>query len=330
MIEFQWPWALAALPLPLLVRLLRPVATGGQSAALRVPDPLDFEAPARPRGTAARPGALLLGALLCWALLVVAAARPQWLGEPVGLPVTGRDLMLAVDLSGSMQEQDFLIDQKPVDRLTALKWVAGNFIERRVGDRLGLILFGERAYLQAPLTFDRRTVRTLLDESAIGLAGQFTAIGDAIGLAVKRLRERDQANRVLILLTDGANTAGAVDPMQATRIAAEAGLTIYTVGIGADAMTVNSRFGRRQVNPSRNLDEKALQEIAAATGGRYFRARDTREMEEIYLELDRLEPVSEEDLNYRPRKSLYTWPLALALALACLLLPLRLRSLRHG
>ena len=112
--------------------------------------------------------------------------------------------------------------------------------------------------MQAPLTFDRKTVRTLLNESAIGLAGQFTAIGDAIGLAVKRLRERDQKNRVLILLTDGANTAGEVDPMQATRIAAESGLKIYTVGIGADAMTVNSRFGKRQVNPSRNLDEKAL------------------------------------------------------------------------
>jgi Ca-activated chloride channel family protein len=195
---------------------------------------------------------------------------------------------------------------------------------------VGLILFGERAYLQAPLTFDRKTVRTLLDESVIGLAGQFTAIGDAIGLAVKRLRERDQKNRVLILLTDGANTAGEVDPIQATRIAAEAGLKIYTVGIGADAMLVNSRFGRRQVNPSRNLDEKALRNIAELTGGRYFRARDTQEMEKIYAELDRLEPVTEEELNYRPTKSLYMWPLSISLILAALLVLYQQRRSTHG
>jgi Ca-activated chloride channel family protein len=319
MIEFLWPWLLLTLPLPLLVRLLKPLPAGQESAALIVPLAEDF----KPGDTLPiQPGRSWRGwwlALLCWVLLVLAAARPQLLGEPVPLPVTGRDLMLAVDLSGSMQEQDFLINQKPVDRLTATKWVAGEFIERRIGDRVGLILFGERAYLQAPLTFDRRTVRTLLNESAIGLAGQFTAIGDAIGLAVKRLRERDQKNRVLILLTDGANTAGEVDPIQATRIAAEAGLKIYTVGIGAEAMLVDSRFGRRQVNPSRNLDEKALRNIAELTGGRYFRARDTQEMEKIYEELDRLEPVTEEELNYRPTRSLFMWPLSISLLLASLL-----------
>ena len=146
---------------------------------------------------------------------------------------------------------------------------------------------------------------------------------------MKRLRERPENSRVLILLTDGANTAGEVDPMQATRIAAESGLKIYTVGIGADAMTVNSRFGKRQVNPSRNLDEKALRAIAEATGGKYFRARDTQEMEEIYAELDLLEPVTEEELNYRPRRSLYTWPLGLALALSVGLALFRLRGNRH-
>lgn len=330
MIEFLWPWLLLTLPLPLLVRLLKPVPAGLQGAALIVPVAEDFQSVDAPSFRPGRSWWRWWLALLCWALLVLAAARPQLLGEPVPLPVSGRDLMLAVDLSGSMQEQDFLINQKPVDRLTATKWVAGEFIERRTGDRVGLILFGERAYLQAPLTFDRKTVRTLLDESAIGLAGQFTAIGDAIGLAVKRLRERDQKNRVLILLTDGANTAGEVDPMQATRIAAEAGLKIYTVGIGAEAMLVNSRFGRRQVNPSRNLDEKALRNIAELTGGQYFRARDTQEMEKIYAELDRLEPVTEEDLNYRPTKSLYMWPLSISLFLASLLVLYRHRRSTHG
>jgi Ca-activated chloride channel family protein len=318
-IDLQWPWALLMLPLPFLIRLLRPANEGQHQAALIVPAAEDFRVDNAPQPLALPSSGALWLAALCWILLILAVARPQLLGDPVPLPVTGRDLMLAVDLSGSMQEQDFLIDQRPVDRLTATKKVAGEFIERRVGDRIGLILFGERAYLQAPLTFDRKTVKILLDESAIGLAGQFTAIGDAIGLAVKRLRERDEKNRVLILLTDGANTAGEVDPMQATRIAAEAGLKIYTVGIGADAMLVNSRFGQRKVNPSRNLDEKALRAIAQMTGGRYFRARDTQEMEDIYTELDRLEPVTEEDLNYRPRKSLYMWPLALAFCLASLM-----------
>ena len=313
MIEFQWPWIFLVLPLPLLVWLLKPARTEQQSAALVVPAADDFQSRTAPVSLKRRVPWGLWVALVSWVLLVSASARPQLLGEPVALPVTGRDLMLAVDLSGSMQEQDFLINQQPVDRLTATKWVAGDFIERRVGDRIGLILFGERAYLQAPLTFDRKTVRTLLNESAIGLAGQFTAIGDAIGLAVKRLRERDQKNRVLILLTDGA----------------ESGLKIYTVGIGADAMTVNSRFGKRQVNPSRNLDEKALRAIAEATGGKYFRARDTQEMEEIYAELDLLEPVTEEELNYRPRRSLYTWPLGLALALSVGLALFRLRGNRH-
>ncbi len=330
MIDFLWPWLLLMLPLPLLVRLLKPLPAGQESAALIVPVAEDFKPGDTLPNRARRSSWPLWLALLCWVLLVLAAARPQLLGEPVPLPVTGRDLMLAVDLSGSMQEQDFLINQKPVDRLTATKWVAGQFIERRTGDRVGLILFGERAYLQAPLTFDRKTVRTLLHESAIGLAGQFTAIGDAIGLAVKRLRERDQKNRVLILLTDGANTAGEVDPMQATRIAAEAGLKIYTVGIGADAMMVDSRFGRRQVNPSRNLDEKALRSIAELTGGKYFRARDTQEMEKIYEELDRLEPVTEEELNYRPTKSLYMWPLSLSLLLASLLVLYQHRRGFHG
>jgi len=316
MIELQWPLVLLLLPLPWLLRRLAAPARGCRQPALRVPD-LDAFLHGSGEGASRPPRSWKLwSAALAWLLLLAAASRPLWLGEPVAVPVSGRDLMLAVDLSGSMQEQDFHVNGQPVDRLTATKWVAGDFIQRRAGDRVGLILFGERAYLQAPLTFDRETVRVLLNESAIGLAGQFTAIGDAIGLAVKRLRERDERNRVLILLTDGANTAGEVEPVQAARIAAESGLRIYTVGIGADAMVVNSRFGRRQVNPSRNLDEKTLSTIASMTGGRYFRARNTPEMEQIYQELDALEPVSEEQLSFRPRTALFMWPLGLGLALA--------------
>jgi Ca-activated chloride channel family protein len=216
-----------------------------------------------------------------------------------------------------------------VDRLTATKQVAGEFIERRVGDRIGLILFGEAAYLQVPMTFDRRTVRTLLDESVIGLAGQATAIGDAIGLAVKRLRERKESNRVVILLTDGANTAGAVEPVEAAKLAAREGLKIYTIGIGADEMLVRSLFGTRRVNPSTDLDEKTLGSIAELTGGKYFRARDTEELEKIYALLDELEPLEGEARKFRPRQSLYYWPLAFAFLIGVALAGLR-RSGRIG
>ena len=226
--------------------------------------------------------------------------------------------MLAVDLSGSMEEEDFIIKGDKVDRLTATKYVAGEFIQRRVGDRLGLILFGEKAYLQTPLTFDRLTVKTLLYESAIGLAGKSTAIGDAIGLAVKRLREKDDKSRVLILLTDGANTAGEVEPLAAAELAAREKLKIYTIGIGADEMVMRSIFGSRRVNPSADLDEKTLSAIANKTGGRYFRARDIEQLEQIYALLDDLEPIEKDVQRFRPQAALYYWPLAIALLLMCI------------
>jgi Ca-activated chloride channel family protein len=248
---------------------------------------------------------------------------------------------MAVDLSGSMEEQDFQLAGQWVDRLTATKAVAKEFIANRVGDRLGLILFGREAYLQAPLTFDRTTVQTLLDESAIGLAGKETAIGDAIGLAIRTLDDAgvEEGRRVVVLLTDGANTAGAVDPRKAAELAAQRSVVIYTIGIGADALTVRSLFGLRQINPSADLDEETLGAIAATTGGRYFRARDTEEFAEIYALLDELEPAESEEAGFRPVTELFYWPLALALLLAVLGLALEwlpqrarygLRSVEHG
>jgi Ca-activated chloride channel family protein len=258
----------------------------------------------------------VLVAAMAWLLLVTAAARPQWIGDPIELPASGRDLMLAVDLSGSMEAKDFELNGQAVDRLTATKAVAGEFIQRREGDRLGLILFGENAYLQTPLTFDRQTVHTLLLESVIGLAGKKTAIGDAIGLAVKRLRDNASESRVLILLTDGANTAGEITPSRAAELSASAGLKIYTIGVGADEMVVRSLFGQRLVNPSQDLDEETLRDIAQKTGGRYFRARNTAELEQIYKLLDELEPVEIEALSFRPTEALFYWPLAAALLMA--------------
>ncbi|CAK0763596.1 Ca-activated chloride channel homolog [Gammaproteobacteria bacterium] len=325
MIEFQWPWYLLLLPVPLLLRRWWHSATAVEQAALRVPtlESFSIAADGSTFGHRRTDRRLLWGAALAWLLLVLAVARPVWLGDAIELPVSGRDLMLAVDLSGSMETADFLLDDHPVDRLTAIKHVAGKFIEQRVGDRLGLILFGRQAYVQTPLTFDRATVRQLLDEAAIGLAGKETAIGDAIGLATKRLRDDPQGNKVVILLTDGANTAGEVEPLQAATLAAKEGLTIYTIGVGADEMLVRSLFGTQRVNPSADLDERTLRTIAESTHGRYFRARDSAQLEEIYQLLDQLEPTSAERHTFRPLQSLFYWPLAAALLLAALVVWVR-------
>ena len=336
MLSLEWLWALMFLPLPWLYRFLLPVAKVGDESVLRVPFITDFMRITTGSFSFNRRRLLLWLGFIAWSFLVLAAARPQWIGDPIELPVSGRDIMLAVDLSGSMKMEDFeLGNNEVVDRLTATKAVAGDFIKRRVGDRIGLILFGRQAYIQTPLTFDRETVQKLLYESAIGMAGRETAIGDAIGLAVKRFREMKKSNAndhsnntastrpILILLTDGANTAGEVQPIKAAEFAAQEGLRIYTIGIGADEIIVPSLFGARRVNPSQDLDEKTLTAIASATGGRYFRARDTQELEKIYHLLDELEPVARETQSFRPKTSLYMWPLSIATLFGLLVILIR-------
>ncbi|KAA9131008.1 VWA domain-containing protein [Marinihelvus fidelis] len=310
-----WPWLLALAPLPWLLRWALPKAAADGVLALRVPWYGQLAGDARDGFR--RPLWHLLAALT-WLLLVFAAARPQWVGEIQSLPVTGRDLLLAVDVSGSMDTQDMVWEGQAVNRLSVVKRVAGDFIERRRGDRVGLVLFGSRAYLQTPLTFDTETTATLLGESVIGLAGRETAIGDAIGLAVKRLREDAASDRVLVLLTDGANTSGEVQPLQAAEFAAREGLTVYTVGVGADEMMVQDFFGTRVVNPSADLDEDTLKAIAERTGGRYFRARDAAGLARIYEILDELEPVESDVEVVRPVDELFFWPLGLAFALVVL------------
>ena len=318
MFEFAWPWMLALLPMPWLARRWLAAVGRRHDTALRVPDLGDFSGVAAGTQLLKTSTAQWL-ALAAWLLLVLASANPRWLDEPVGVAASGRDLMLVVDLSESMEVKDFLLNDEPVDRLVALKHVARQFIEQRKGDRIGLVLFGEQAYLNVPLTFDRPTVSRMLDETAIGLAGRSTAIGDAIGLAAKRLRAQDAPVKTIILMTDGANTSGQVDPKRAARLAAAAGLRIYTIGIGADEMIVNQLFGRIRVNPSQDLDEDTLRDIAKETGGQYFRARDVNELQKIYAELDRLEPVARDEEHFRPVQTLFPWPLGAAILIAGLL-----------
>jgi len=313
-VVLAWPWMLAALPLPLLALCL-PAADVARPPALRFPFPGVLRAAAADGRGRRQLGRLAL-ATLAWVLLVLAAARPQHVGDTIRLPVTGRSIMLAVDLSGSMQTPDMRSGDDAVSRLTAVKAVAGDFIQRRAGDRLGLILFGDQAYLQAPLTLDRHTVLTLLDEAQIGLAGQQTAIGDAIGLAIKRLHDEPEGNRVLILLTDGASNSGTVSPLKAADLAAQEGVRIYTIGVGADP--ASSPLGLMQGGDD-DLDEGALRSIAQKTGGEYFRASDVASLKKIYGLIDRIEPRSKDEQSWRPVDELYLWPLGAALGLTVLL-----------
>ena len=320
--SLAWPWVLLALPLPILFRFLLSEAKGMSEAGLRVPNIESFSTLKGRSGTEKIFNWRFWVVVSAWLLLVLAAARPERIGDELDVPVAGRNLMLAVDLSGSMDQKDFELGGRRVDRLTATKAVASDFIDRREGDRIGLILFGERAYLQVPLTLDRETVNVLLMEAFIGLAGEKTAIGDAITLAVRRVHEqvKEEGDQVLVLLTDGANTAGEIQPVKAAELAQQVGLRIYTIGIGAEQLEVASLIGgRRRINPSADLDEDTLTKIAQLTGGRYFRATDTASLQDIYRLVDELEPVEEPESGFRPVKSYYYYPLGLAVLLAGLM-----------
>ncbi|MDF3935153.1 vWA domain-containing protein [Pseudomonas citronellolis] len=318
MFEFAWPWLFMIAPLPWLLRAVLPPADSGE-AALKVTFLAELEGLAGRRARSRLPAWRLQAPFaLLWLLLLLAAARPQWVGEPLPIPATGRDLLLAVDVSGSMDTADLQWQDGEISRLNLVKRLFGDFIEQRRGDRVGLILFGSKAYLQAPLTFDRHTVRTWLDEALIGIAGKDTALGDAIGLAVKRLRQRPAESRVLVLITDGANTAGEVPPLTAARLAAEEKVKIYTIGIGADPQP-GGVLGMLGLNPGLDLDEATLRDIAASTGGEYFRARNGAELADISATLDNLEPVTQKPTRARPALALYHWPLAAALLFSALL-----------
>ena len=310
MFEFAWPWLFLALPLPWLLRRVLPPVMPGQ--ALHLPQPGLRLAAAG--GHAARGVAPWLLAL-AWICLVVAAARPQWVGPPQAQQRSGRALLLAVDLSGSMNTPDMELAGQPVTRFGAVKAIAGNFIDRRRGDEMGLILFGSHAYLVTPLTYDLDAVRAQLQGAAVGLAGTQTAIGDAIAIAVRRLSALPEQARVLVLLTDGVNNAGSITPLEAARAAKAAGVRIYTVGIGGGRMVVPGFFGNQVVDASSDLDVTMLTKIADETGGKFFRATDGTQLADAYRAIDALEPMRQHGPGFRPRKDCFFWPLAAALLL---------------
>jgi Ca-activated chloride channel family protein len=322
---FAWPWLLLAIPLPWLVHALLP-ARASQAPALRVPwgERLRRVATGGVLQTSARGFPWL--AMLAWSLLCVAAARPQELGPPIAPPQVGRDMMLAVDLSASMGEQDMELGGRLVDRLTAAKAVLADFLDRRVGDRIGLVVFGDRAFALTPLTLDRDSVRQQLDASVVGLAGRATALGDAVALSTKRLQQQDTEQRVLIVLTDGVNTAGVLEPAKAAQIARDAGVRVHAIAFGGEGGGALSVFGFSLPTGGDEVDEAGLQKIAQLTGGRFFRARDTEALAGIYAEIDTLEPVKRQGQPVRPKIERYPWPLGAAMGLGLLALLLRRRA----
>ncbi len=334
MFEFSAAWVFFLLPLPLIIyRFIKPADDLTQHHIQGVVVPFYQQLTQEQYSVKKEKTKHLLWRVillsLIWLLLVASAAKPQWVGAPQAINLSGRDLLLAVDISDSMNEEDMFINNRAVTRLSAVKQVVNEFIRERQGDRIGLVLFGSNAYLQTPLTFDTQSVEQFLQEAQLRFAGPSTAIGDAIGLSVKRLKDRgkntlqtgdsnSKNNKVIILLTDGANTAGEVDPIQAAKLAATIDAKIYTIGIGAEEMVVRGLFGNRRINPSASLDEDTLQTIADTTGGRYFRARNINELNQIYNELDSLEPITQDQEWLRPISSFFMWPLSAALAISIL------------
>ena len=313
MLEFASPWLFVLLPVPILAwRLLPPYRV--RQASIQVPF---FERLAAATGQTPQRGAVVLqrravqmiAASVIWLLLVAALARPQWVGDPVTREVSARDLILAIDISGSMDQRDFrTAEGQTLTRLDGVKRVIADFIARRRGDRVALIVFGTRAYVQVPFTRDLQTTRQLLDQTAVGMAGQQTAIGDTIGLAIKTFSKSLATQKLLILLTDGNDTASRVPPEHAADIARQNDVAVYTIGVGDPAAAGENR-----------VDLGVLQAVAATTGGHSFRAEDGAQLEAIYADIDRLAPAKLQTLSWRPKLPLFQWPLGAAVIIGLVL-----------
>ncbi|MEM8677813.1 MAG: VWA domain-containing protein [Planctomycetota bacterium] len=302
MLTILYPWLFVLLPAPWLVRWALPPRRAS-SVAVRVPFLSRIQAAGGQRPTDVQAWQTTAIKLLIWMLLVVALSRPQWLEPPMERTIPTRDLLLLVDLSASMEEQDFTnLAGEPTDRLQAVKEVLDEFLAKRGGDRVGLVVFGSSPFLQVPLTTDLDVCQQLLQETAVGMAGPRTALGDAIGLGIGILEESDTPEKTMIALTDGNDTVSAVPPIEAARVARDRDMVIHTVAIG-DPTTVGEE----------KLDEQALREVAAVAGGEYFLALNREELAGIYDRLDQIETKERKTVSHRPRRDLYAWPLGLAL-----------------
>ncbi|RAJ96870.1 VWA domain-containing protein [Aliidiomarina maris] len=327
MFEFALVWAWLLLPLPWIVRLLLPSAAHTQ-APLALPKAARFIGPRQVRQPALLKRWLLPTCI--WLALVATLAQPRWLGEPVTVTTERREMMIALDLSGSMQADDMTYNGRQVTRLQAAHHILAEFIERRQGDRIGLIVYADNAYVYSPLTRDLNALAQLAREAQIGLAGQRTALGDAIALSISTMHDSESEPPVVLMLTDGMINTGQINAEQALRLAANSNVRMHTIGIGSDEMIVQGLFGERRIDPSAEMDEDFLRAVAQSTGGQYFRARNEQEMRDIYRLIDELEPIADDSQRLRPQTSLAHWPMAFGFGLLLSALALRLwRHRRH-
>lgn len=314
MFELAWPWVLIGLPLPWIIWFWVPRTTETLPAALKIPffTAMMTIVDQQKNRIAKRISPGLLSFI--WILTLLALAGPRWVGEPQPLMREGYNIMLVLDISGSMQMGDMHLHGMPATRLAVVKQAAEQFVQERVGDRIGLILFGTRAYLQTPLTYDRHSVFLRLEDATAGLAGQTTSLGDALGLAVKRLQDVPAQGRMIILLTDGVNNSGVLAPLKAAALAKDDGIKVYTIGLGTqdDAQTIGGLLFNMN---AADLDEATLKKVAVMTGGRYFRATDSRSLQNIYKTINQMEALPQEHAAVRPQHEYYPWPLAVAIIL---------------
>ena len=312
MFELTQPWVLLLLPIPLLLWFILPKAQTRLSVALKIHF---FNAligiAEKEKHSIHKPTKISLF-FLVWTLLLVALANPRWIGDPISLSREGHHIMLALDLSPSMDVADMRLNGRPATRLNVVKLAAKDFVRHRANDKVGLILFGEHAYLQTPFTFDTHSVLERIDDATAGLAGKSTSIGDAIGLAVKHLQQVDKKGRVIILLTDGASNSGALAPLKAAELANDEGIKVYTIGLGANVNPHDFDALFLSMNTSADLDENTLKLVAAKTKGQYFRATDLSSLQAIYQAINQMETVTQDQATIRPQHDYYPWPLALA------------------
>lgn len=314
MIELVWPWAFLLLLLPFAIHYLVP-AQGTKEAALTVPqvDAFVFSDSEGNQRQTTKPILMWLLITLAWLALSTALSRPQWTGEPTVLPTISRDLVLALDISGSMAQADMQIEGREYTRFSVVKHAVQNFVSQRTGDRVGIVLFGSLPYVYVPMTPDVKTASQMLTDAPIGIAGRSTAIGDALGLAIKQTLEHPATHRVAVLMTDGASNYGELDPLEAAELATSYDVRVYTIGIvpSQSSGLVFSLFRTR----SNNVDEELLTEIAQRTGGQYFAAENLDSLQGIYEHIDELEPIENEGQVVRPKRSLFHFPLAAAICL---------------
>jgi Ca-activated chloride channel family protein len=309
MYQLDLPWALLLLPLPLLVWWFAPPHRE-TSASIRLPF---FNQVASAAGVEPTEGSVVpkrswpqtVIDVLAWCLIVIALARPQYVEPPLEKTEPQRDILLALDLSQSMDTRDFAApDGTSKARVDAVRTVVADFVTKRPGDRIGLIAFGDAPYPLAPFTMDHALVETMVEGLLPGIAGPRTALGDSLGLGIRMFEKTTVPEKVMILLTDGNDTASKMPPLKAADIAKTKGILIHAIGIGDPAATGEDK-----------LDTASLQKIAETTGGRYFFGGDQNQLQDIYNELDRITPQDQKQLSWRPRIELFHWPLGAAVIL---------------